>query len=66
MTVKLVGRRKKYEPKDTDEVKCEVHGIVTTWGDLDHLQRLAVEEGLDTVADSECLLAPSRTRFDRK
>lgn len=58
MSVKLVGKRKPYHPKDTDEVRCEAHGIVTTWGALDSIQRLAVEEGLDTRDDLPCLLAP--------
>lgn len=61
MTVKLTNG-KRYVPKNGDEVKCEVHGLVTTWGALDPIQQLAVEEGLDTVADAECLLAPSRRR----
>jgi hypothetical protein len=48
VAVKLVDRNKPYHPKDADEVKCEVHGVVTTWGALDGIQRLALEEGLDT------------------
>lgn len=60
MTVKLEGKRKPYHPKPDDEVKCEVHGTVTTWGALDPIQQLAVEAGLDTVADMPCLLAPSQ------
>lgn len=58
MTVRLEGCKKPYHPKDTDEVKCETHGVVTTWGQLDVFQRMACEEGLDTAADLECLLAP--------
>jgi hypothetical protein len=57
VSVKLEGERKAYEPKDTDEVRCEAHGFVTTWGQLDPIQRLAVEEGLDTVPALPCLLA---------
>lgn len=49
-----------YEPKDTDEVRCDAHGIVTTWGALDAIQQLAVEEGLDASDDLPCLLAPRR------
>lgn len=62
MTLKLEGRRKPYTPKDTDEVRCDVHGIVTTWGELSPIQRLAVEEGLDTVPELACLLAPENHR----
>lgn len=58
MAVKLEGIKKPYNPKDTDEVRCETHGVVTTWGALDAIQQLAVEEGLDTAADHPCLLAP--------
>lgn len=57
MSVRLEGIKKRYNPKDTDEVKCEVHGTVTTWGKLSAMQRLAVEEGLDSNADRRCLLA---------
>lgn len=62
MSLKLEGVKGRYHPKPTDEVRCEGHGIVTTWGALDEIQKLAVEEGLDTTADLPCLLAPSRTR----
>ena len=67
MAVKLVGCDKPYHPKDTDEVKCEVHGVVTTWGNLDSIQRMALEEGLDTKPGLPCLLAPrtSATGADR-
>lgn len=58
MSVKLVGQRKRYEPKDSDKVECETHGVVTTWGALDQFQRMALEEGLDTAEDHRCLLAP--------
>lgn len=60
MAVKLEGQKKPYHPKDTDEVRCEVHGIVTTWGQLDQFQRMACEEGLDTAKELPCLLAPAR------
>lgn len=60
MGIKLEGLRKPYKPKDTDEVRCLDHGIVTTWGELDPIQRLALESGLDTSVDLPCLLAPSR------
>jgi hypothetical protein len=56
MSIKLQGVKKRYEPKDSDEVKCEVHGVVTTWGALDEIQRIALESGLDTVAGLPCLL----------
>lgn len=56
--MKLEGRRGNYRPKDTDEVVCNSHGIVTTWGALDSIQRLALEEGLDTVDELPCLLTP--------
>ena len=58
MAIKLEGVKKPYEPKDTDEVRCETHGVVTTWGALDPIQRVACEEGLDTTQDLPCLLAP--------
>lgn len=45
-------------PEDFMEVRCEKHGIVTTWGALSPIQRLSVEEGIDTTDDLECLLAP--------
>ena len=60
VAIRLEGRRKPYVPKDTDEVRCEVHGVVTTWGQLDGIQRLALEDGIDTDKDLPCLLAPSR------
>jgi hypothetical protein len=56
MPVKLVGKKKPYEPKETDEVICHVHGFKTTWGALNSIQRLACEEGLDTTEDLPCLL----------
>jgi hypothetical protein len=62
MTVKLLGVKKPYAPKGSDEIRCESHGLVTTWGALDEIQRLAVAEGLDTTEDLPCLLAPDRTR----
>ncbi len=62
MSVKLKGIKKRYDPKDSDEVKCETHNFVTTWGDLDPIQRLAVEEGLDTTEDLPCLCSPHYSR----
>lgn len=56
MSVKLEGRKKRYDPKDTDEMRCEMHGIVTTWGALNAIQKLAVEEGIDTRPELPCLL----------
>lgn len=58
MTVKLEGQKKPYHPKQDDEVKCHVHNFVTTWGALNSIQQLAVEEGLDTTEDLPCLLLP--------
>jgi hypothetical protein len=58
MTVKLEGQKKRYHPKNSDEVKCDTHNFVTTWGALNSIQKLAVEEGLDTTEDLPCLLAP--------
>lgn len=59
MSVKLEGGRS-YSPKDGDEVRCEEHGVVTTWGALTAIQQLAVEDGLDTTSDLPCLLSPER------
>jgi hypothetical protein len=56
--INLEGRHKPYEPKDEDEIKCEAHGVVTTWGALSPTQRLAVEEGFDTTDDLPCILLP--------
>jgi hypothetical protein len=63
MTVKLEGRRESYTPKDTDEIRCEVHSVVTTWGNLDPIQRLAVEKGLDTSDGLPCLLLSHNRRL---
>lgn len=52
----------RYTPKDGDEVKCDAHNLVTTWGALDGIQQLALSEGLDTSPECECLLAPSRSK----
>ncbi len=60
MSVKLVGIQKRYEPKDSDEVRCELHNVTTTWGALNAIQRLACEEGLDTSEDLPCLLSPAQ------
>lgn len=48
----------RYKPKDTDEVKCDAHRFVTTWGALDAIQQLAISEGLDTSDDLPCIMAP--------
>ena len=53
MSLTLEGG-KKYTPKPSDEVRCEEHGVVTTWGELDCIGKLAVESGLDST--TECLL----------
>lgn len=58
MSIKLVGSKKRYIPKDTDVVECLDHGVITTWGALDPIQRTAIESGLDTVKDLPCLLLP--------
>ena len=47
MSLTLEGG-KKYTPKPSDEVRCEEHGVVTTWGKLDWLGTLAVGSGLDS------------------
>ena len=46
--------------EDWMEVRCDTHGVVTTWGALDPIQQLAVEEGIDTADDLPCLLAPRK------
>lgn len=61
MMVRLEGSSKPYCPRDSDEVRCDTHGVVTTWGKLDAIQQLAVEEGLDTSPELECLLSPNRS-----
>ncbi len=45
---------KKYRPKDSDKVECLDHGVVTTYGDLNPIQRIAFHAGLD--ATDTCLL----------
>lgn len=47
-----------YRPKDTDEVRCNLHNFITTWGALDTIQKLAVASGLDTDVDSPCICEP--------
>ena len=47
-------------PESQHVVRCLVHGTVTTWGALDPIQQLAVEEGIDTMDDLPCLLLPTR------
>jgi len=44
-----------FEPLAEYEVRCKEHGFVTTWGQLDPSQQLAVEEGLD-ITGSKCIL----------
>jgi hypothetical protein len=46
----------RYTPKDTDEVRCDEHGCITTWGALNGIQQLAVAEGLDTTSDLPCIM----------
>ena len=46
----------RYTPKDIDEVKCDAHHFVTTWGALDAIQQLAISEGLDTSDDLPCIM----------
>jgi hypothetical protein len=53
-----LGNGKKYRPKPDDEVRCEQHGTVTTYGKLSWIGRLALEEGLDSAG--ECLLLDKR------
>lgn len=60
--LRLEGQSKLYYPKDSDEVRCDTHGVVTTYGALSTIQRLALEEGLDTVEQLPCLLAPENAR----
>lgn len=43
----LLENGKKMTPKKDDEVRCESHNFITTWGNLDPIQQLAVEPGLD-------------------
>ena len=66
MAVRLRGTRKPYEPKDTDEVRCDIHGFVTTWGAMGPLQRLALESGLDVAEGDACLLMPDCAPLERK
>jgi hypothetical protein len=61
MSIRLEGQKRPHKPKAADKVECRTHGIVTTWGALNEIQRLAVEEGLDTAEDCQCLLSPRRT-----
>ncbi len=49
---------KLFRPKPHHTVECHVHGVKTTYGALDPIQRLALSEGLDTDEFSECLLKP--------
>jgi hypothetical protein len=58
MKIKLENGRS-IIPKDHHTVKCEDHNFKTTWGALDPIQRLAVEEGLD-VSGNKCILDSSK------
>ena len=49
-------------PEPHHEVRCHVHGTITTWGALSPIQQLAVEECIDTIAESPCLLLPDDLR----
>jgi len=60
MAVKLKGLKIPYHPKDSDEIVCETHGVTTTWGALTPIQRLAIEEGIDTTNDLPCVFSPQR------
>jgi hypothetical protein len=53
----------RYAPKDSDEVRCDAHNLVTTWGALDAIQQLAIAEGLDTTDDLPCICAPRGTEM---
>ena len=55
---------KTIRPKESSEVRCLVHGVVTTWGALDAIQRLALEEGLDSAPELECLLSAGKRKAE--
>ena len=55
MHVTLEGG-KSYEPKNSDPVVCEEHGVKVLWGDLSPIQQLAVSEGIDV--EGGCILLP--------
>ena len=48
------------EVTNDSPVRCEVHGVETTWGQLDPLAQLSIEAGIDTEADLPCLLLGER------
>lgn len=58
MSLRLEGVKEPYEPTPDDPVHCETHNVTVQWRDLDAIQQLAVEEGLDTGPESTCILAP--------
>ena len=58
ISVKPIGG-KRFVPKPEHVVKCDIHGIVTTWGVLSDIQKLAASEGIDTVADGPCIFEPN-------
>jgi len=47
---------------DKSEIVCGFHGTKTTWGALDDIQKLAVEENLCSSKDLPCLLLPTEKR----
>lgn len=49
---------KRYRPKNSDKVECLDHGTVTTYGELDPIQRIAFHAGLD--ATDTCLLKKAK------
>lgn len=51
----------RFRPKPHHPVKCLIHGVETTWGKLDEIQKLCVREGIDTVPELRCLLLPEPT-----
>jgi hypothetical protein len=65
MTTVKLENGKRYKVRNSDEVRCETHGVVTTWGDLDGLQQQCVIDGIDTDVSLECLLSPSRRTTSR-
>lgn len=60
MTILKFESGESFEPTDDTPITCKTHGITVKWGDLDGIQQLAVEDGIDTLDDMPCLLDPSR------
>lgn len=53
-----------FEPLPSHSVTCDSHNYTTTWGDLDPIQQLAVESGLD-IEGPRCILeAPTKCSND--